>query len=158
MEKQLFRKISAVKNFSFSISVCSVKVSFWKRSHSEKKSAAKSGYFEKGENSSCSEKYLLRKCNCCVEVVTLKKCEKYNLSINKVVLKKSLHMREGKSLFEKKKSTEIRLVTTFNWNYFPERFPHPGKYLYEIPHEYWLKPTEKKIIILCLCYTIFINF
>ena len=49
------------------------------------------------------------KFNCFVEAVTLKKCEKSSLSKNKVVLKKSEHMREGKSLFEKK-----RLVIMFN--------------------------------------------
>ena len=46
------------------------------------------------------------KCNCFVEVVTLKKCEKSSLFKNKVVQKKSEHMREGKSLFEKKKTSD----------------------------------------------------
>ena len=41
---------------------------------------------------------------------------------------------------------------------FPERIPHPGKYLYEIPHKYWPEPKEEEIIRLCLCHTIFINF
>ena len=43
------------------------------------------------------------KCNCFVEVVTLKKCEKVASPKKKVVLKKLQHVREGKSLFEKKK-------------------------------------------------------
>ena len=76
-----------------------------------------------------------------------------SFSKNKIVLDKSQHMREGKSLFENK--PQIRLVIRFNWNYFPERFLHPGKYSYEIPHEYWLKPTEEKIIR--LCYVILIH-
>ena len=46
---------------------------------------------------------LLRKSNCCVEAVTLE---------SKAVLKKSQHMREGKSPFEKK--FQIKLVITFN--------------------------------------------
>ena len=83
---------------------------------------------------------------------------KSSLSKNQVVLKKSQHMREGKSLFEKKNKKQITLVITFNWNYFPERFPHPGKYSFEITHEYWLKLKEEEIIRLCLCHTIFINF
>ena len=49
-------------------------------------------------------------------------------------------------------------MITFNRNYFPERFPHPGKYSYETPHEYWLEQTEEEIIRLSLCHTIFINF
>ena len=60
---------------------------------------------------------------------------KSSLSKNRIVLQKSQHMREGKSLLERKKNKQIRLVIKFNWNYFPERFPHPEKYLYEIPHE-----------------------
>ena len=83
---------------------------------------------------------------------------KSSLFKNQVVLKKSQHMREGKSLFEKKNKKQITLVITFNWNYFPERFPHPGKYSFEITHEYWLKLKEEEIIRLCLCHTIFINF
>ena len=31
---------------------------------------------------------------------------------------------------------------------FAGRFPHPDRYSYEIPHEYWPEPTEKK----SLCY------
>ena len=57
---------------------------------------------------------------------------KSSLSKNRIVLQK---LREGKSLLERKKNKQIRLVIKFNWNYFPERFPHPEKYLYEIPHE-----------------------
>ena len=60
---------------------------------------------------------------------------KSSLSKNRIVLQKSQHMREGKSLLERKKNKQIRLVIKFNWNYFPERFPHPEKYLYEIPRE-----------------------
>ena len=113
---------------------------------------------KKKNTAAALKKYLLRKCNCCVDVVTLKNCEKSSLSKNKAVLKKSQHMRERKLLFELKKHKQIRLVITFNKNYFPERSPHPGKYSYEIPHEYWLEPTEEKIIRLCLCHTILINF
>ena len=36
---------------------------------------------------------------------------------------------------------------------FPERFPHPCKYSYQIPHEYWLEPTEKKLLgYVCVIY------
>ena len=61
-------------------------------------------------------------------------------------------MREGKSLFEKKK--RLRLI-------FPKRLPHPYKYSWGISYEYlprWPESTEKEIIRLCLCHTIFINF
>ena len=61
-------------------------------------------------------------------------------------------MPEGKSLFEKKK--RLRLI-------FPKRFPHPYKYSWGISYEYlprWPELTEKEIIRLCLCHTIFINF
>ena len=66
-------------------------------------------------------------------------------------------MREGKSLFEKKKpklDQRLRLI-------FPKRFPHPYKYSWGISYEYlprWPESTEKEIIRLCLCHTIFINF
>ena len=78
-----------------------------------------------------------------------------SFSKNKVVLKKPQHMREGKK-FEKKSPFEKKnkLVEII----FPESFPHPGKYSYYIPHEYWAEPTKKEIIKLCLCHTIFINF
>ena len=36
---------------------------------------------------------------------------------NKTVLKKSQHIREGKLPFENK--SQVNLVITFNWNYFP---------------------------------------
>ena len=53
-------------------------------------------------------------------------------------------MREGKSLFEKKK---------------PKRLPHPYEYSWGISYEYlpgWPQSTEKEIIRLCLYDTIFI--
>ena len=68
-------------------------------------------------------------------------------------------MREGKSLFEKKRN-QIRLVITFEI-IFPVKFPHPFKHSRGIPYEYlpgWPEPTEEEIIRLCLCHTIFINF
>ena len=71
---------------------------------------------------------------------------------NKVVLKKWQHIREGKSLFEKKK--RWRLI-------FPKRFPHPYKYSRGISYEYlpgWPERTQKEIIRLCLSHAIFINF
>ena len=61
-------------------------------------------------------------------------------------------MREGKSLFEKKK--RLRLI-------FPKRLPHPYKYSWGISYEHlpgWPEPTQEEIIRLCLCHTIFINF
>ena len=61
-------------------------------------------------------------------------------------------MPEGKSLFEKKK--RLRLI-------FPKSFPHPCKYSWGISYEYllgWPETTQKKIIRLCSCHTIFINF
>ena len=91
-EKQLFRKVTVIKNFSFSRSSCSGEFLFWKKSCSEKVTAA------------ALKKYLLRKCNYCVGIATLEKCEKVASPkiVFKIVLKKSQHMREGKLLFEKK--------------------------------------------------------
>ena len=45
------------------------------------------------------KKWLLRKNNCCVKVVTLRKCVAYTK--NKADLKKSLHKQEGKLSSEK---------------------------------------------------------
>ena len=36
-------------------------------------------------------------------------------------------MREGKSLFQKKKK-KVKLVSTFNGIIFPEMLPHPDNY------------------------------
>ena len=103
-ETQLFRKVTAIKNFSFSRSGCSVEFLFRKRSYSEKVTAA------------TLKQYLLRKCNYCIEVVTLKKCERVTSPkiVSKVVLKKSQHTREGKSLFEKKKTKNKKKHTHTN--------------------------------------------
>ena len=71
-----------------------------------------------------------------------------SFSRNKAVLKKLLHMREGKLLFENKSLTLnqcLRLVEIF----FSGRFSHPDEYL-------WV--TAEEIISLCLCHTTFINF
>ena len=40
---------------------------------------------------------------------------------------------------------KIKLVITFNWNYFPKRFSHPDKYSWEIWYEYlsWLLELTK---------------
>ena len=40
---------------------------------------------------------------------------------------KSCNICEKENLHFKKKS-QINLAITFNWNYFPEKFPHPEKY------------------------------
>ena len=67
--------------------------------------------------------------------------------INKTVLNKSLIMREEKSPFENKKS-QIKLVITLDWNFFPERFPHPDMYSWGISFEYlsgWPEPTKEEI-------------
>ena len=143
---QLFRNIAAIKNFSFSRSGCSVELSFWKRSSSENITAAKSGCSEKKRKTAAApKKYLVQKCNCCVQVVTLKKCEK--LASPKIKLScKSCNTCERWNRYLKKKKKQIILLITFNWNYFPERFPHSGKYTYEIHHVYWLERRKK------LCY------
>ena len=124
---------------------------FWKNNCCEKVTVLK-----KEKKAAALKKYLLRKLNCCVEVVTLKKCEEVASPKIKVSLKSRNTCEKGNHYL--KKNPQIRLVITFNWNCFPERFPHSGKYSYEISHEYWPEPTEEEIIRLCLCYTIFINF
>ena len=68
------------------------------------------------KKSAALKKKLLRKSNCCDEVVTLKKCQ------NKAILEKSQDMWERKLSFEKKQ-IKIKVVTMFHWNYFPLRFP-----------------------------------
>ena len=89
---------------------------------------------KKVKKAAALKKYLLRKCDCCVEVVTLKKCEK--VVCPKIELScKSRNTSRREIATWKKKNKQIRLVIKFNWNYFPERFPHPEKYSYEIPHE-----------------------
>ena len=70
-KKQLFRKVTAIRNFLFSRSGYSVEFSLWKRSFSEKITAAKKWVFWKRR-----KKELLQKCNCSVEVVNLKKSGK----------------------------------------------------------------------------------
>ena len=81
------------------------------------------------------------------------------VSENKVVLKKSLNMWEGKCPFEKK--SQIKLVITFNWNQFPEMFPHLDKHSWGISYECLLsgqpEPILEEIARLCLCHTIFRN-
>ena len=66
------------------------------------------------------KKKLLRKSNCCSELVTLKKFDKVLSPKNKTILKKSEHMGEGKPPFEKKTS-QIRLMITFNLKLFSQR-------------------------------------
>ena len=55
---------------------------------------------------------------------------------------------------ETKLDSRLRLI-------FRKRFPRPYKYSWAISYELlpgWPEPTEKEIIRLSLCYTIFINF
>ena len=119
------------------------------------------------KKSSSSDKKMLEKSNCCVEVVTLKKCEevvspKINLSW------KILYICEkGNHHFQKnpKLNSLLRLVEII----FPERLLHPDTYSWGISHEYqsyhlsiilswWPELTEEEIISLCLCHTIFTEF
>ena len=71
------------------------------------------------------KKQMLRKSNCCVEVV--KEVWRSNFSENKAVLKKSLNIPEGTLPFDKKnkKKSQIKLVITFNLNYSPRGVPSP---------------------------------
>ena len=48
-----------------------------------------------------------------------------SFSKNKAILEKLQHMREEKSLFEKKNKKQIRLGITFNLNYFPRELSSP---------------------------------
>ena len=67
---------------------------------------------------------MLRKSNCCVEVV--KEVRRSSFSENKAVLKKLLNILEGKSPFEKKEEkSQIKLVITLNWNYSPREVLSP---------------------------------
>ena len=73
---QLFRKVTAIKNFLFSRSGCSVEVLLREKSYSEKNgSGEKVAVLKKEEKAAVPEKQPLRKDNCCVERVTLKKCK-----------------------------------------------------------------------------------
>ena len=109
---------------------------------------------KKEKKAAALKKYLLRKCNCCVEIVTLNE----KIASPKIKLSSKCCNTCEKGNRYLKKKTKNRLVITLNRNYFPERFPHPGKYSYETTHEYWLEPTEEEIIRLSLCHTTFINF
>ena len=76
-----------------------------KISYSEKKNSfEKNDCYEKGASQKMQllKKKLLRKSNCCSELVTLKKFDKVLSPKNKTILKKSEHMGEGKPPFEKK--------------------------------------------------------
>ena len=93
------------------------------------------------------KKELLKKCYCsrnsCSEKVTV--VLKWNkvLSPKTKLLKKSQHMGERKSPFEKN---------------FLEIFPHSDEYSWGISYEYltgWPKPTEEVIVRLSLYHTIF---
>ena len=98
-----------------------------------------------------------RKSNCCVAVVTLKKCEE--ITSTKIELSwKSGNICEKGNRYLKKRNL-IRLAITLI--IFPKKFPHPHKYSWGISYEYspgWPEPNEKEIIRLCLCHTIFIKF
>ena len=68
------------------------------------------------------------------------------------------HMLEGRSPFEKnpKLNYWLRLIEII----FPKKLPHPDNYSWRISYEYlswWPEPTEKEMIRLCLCNTIFID-
>ena len=88
---------------------------------------------KKQKRAAALKKYLLRKCNCCVDVVTLKKCEKVAYPKIKLSWKRRNTCQRGNRYLQKKKKKKI----DYWWNYFPERFPHPEKHSYEIPNEYW---------------------
>ena len=61
------------------------------------------------------KKYLLRKCDCCVEAVTLKKCEKVASPKIKLPCKSRNTWEKGyRYLKKKKKKKQIRLLITFN--------------------------------------------
>ena len=146
-----------MKNFSFSISDYSAEFSLWKKSYSEKIIAAKKWLFWKRRKKAAAlKKIAAPKIKLLCRSSHSEKVWRSSFSKNKVALKKPQHIPEGKSLLEKKLKLDqwLRLSEII----FPERFSHPGKYSYEIPHEYWPELTEEEIIRLCLCHTIFINF
>ena len=150
-KKQLFRKVTAIRNFLFSRSGYSVEFSLWKRSFSEKITAAKKWVFWKRR-----KKELLQKCNCSVEVVNLKKSGEVASPKLKLSWKSRNTCEKGNCYLKinPKLDSWLHLIEII----FPERFPLPGKYSYGIPHEYLFELTKKEIIRFCLCHTIFINF
>ena len=86
---QLFRKLTILNNFLFSRSVCSVEVC------SGKEAILKDELLKKA---AVLKKQLLRESNCCIEVVTLKKCEEVASSKTKPLFK-SLSSRSS-SMFK----------------------------------------------------------
>ena len=109
----LFWKVSAVKAFLFSRRSCSVelllrkKKIFWKNNSCEKVNVLK-----KGEKGSCSEETTAPKKKLLSRSSYSEKVWRSSFYQNTVVLKKWQHMREGKSLFEKKKPN---LTSDYVW-------------------------------------------
>ena len=103
-------------------------VSLWKSSCSEKVTASKKVTFLKKKllKKSCFEEKLLRKSNCCVEVITLKKCEEVASLKNSKIIKKNYIKKNWRQ------SSKIRfsyhIAVWKKKSLIPERFPHPDKY------------------------------
>ena len=57
------------------------------------------------------KKYVLRKCNCCVEVVTLKKCEKVASPKTKLSWKSRNTCEKGNRYLKKKQTTKQKNKT-----------------------------------------------
>ena len=104
-------KKTAVKNFLFSRSGCSVEFSLRKRSFSEKMTPAKKWLFwksKKGEDSSCSEEIAAPKKLMLCRRSYSEKVWISSFYQNKVVLKKWQHIRKGNRYL--KKRNQIRLA------------------------------------------------
>ena len=57
---------------------------------------------------------------------TLKKCEE--VASPEINCSEKVATYARRKIFISKKKSQINLAITFNWNYFPEKFPHPEKY------------------------------
>ena len=125
---------------------------FWKNNSCEKRT-----FLKKEKTTAVLKKQLRRKSNCCVEVVTLKKCEGVASARIEFSWISGNICEKGNRYLKKRNQTGLAITLII----FSKRFPHPYKYSWRISYEYlpgWLEPTEKEIIRLCLYHTIFHKF
>ena len=78
-----------------------------KKSYSEKITAAKVTVLKKVKKAAALKKYLLRKCDCCVEVVTLKKCEKVACPKIELSCKSRNTCEKGNRYLKEKKTSKL---------------------------------------------------
>ena len=106
---------------------------------------------KKEKTAAVLKKQLPRKSNCCVELVTLKKCEEVVSTKIKLSWKSGNTCENGNCYL--KKRNQFRLAIPFN---FPQDIPPPWGISWILTSV--AESNEKEIIRLCLCHTIFINF